>query len=164
MDSLIETFHIDIKLIIAQIINFGIVFLVLYYLILKPLLRIMKEREGKIQDGLKFSEQVERDVKEIQEKRSSILAEAKVKADMEIAEAKKIAEVKGAEILDKAQKQAQEIVMIAKVQGDDERQKIVDKSKQEVLHLAFAVATRVLGKKIGEKEDKELTQKFIKEI
>lgn len=164
MDSLIETFHIDIKLIIAQIINFGIVFLVLYYLILKPLLKIMKEREGKIQDGLKFSEQVERDVKEIQEKRAGILAEAKVKADMEIAEAKKIAEVKGAEILDKAQKQAQEIVMIARVRGDDERQKIVDKSKQEVLDLALAVATRVLGKKIGEKEDKELTQKFIKEI
>jgi F0F1-type ATP synthase membrane subunit b/b' len=39
-----------------------------------------------------------------------------------------------------------------------------EKSKQEVLDLAFAVATRVLSKKIGEKRDKELTQKFIKEI
>lgn len=164
MNSLIETFHIDAKLIIAQMINFGVVFLVLYYFVLKPLLRVMKERSEKIESGLKFSEQVEKDVKEIQEKRAGILAEAKEKADLEILEAKKIAEVKSREILDKAQKQAQDIIMVAKVDGDDERKRIIDRSKQEVLDLAFAVATRVMGKKITEKEDRELTQKFIKEL
>lgn len=164
MDSLIEVFHIDVKILIAQIINFGIVFAALYFLVLKPLLKMMKERSEKIEGGLKFSEQVEKDVKELQEKRGHILSEAQKKADAELENAKKMAEEKKKEILEEAQKKAQELSMVMRVQGEDERQKIVDRSKGDVLDLSFAIVAKVLGKKIGEKEDKEFTEKFIKNL
>lgn len=164
MDSIIGVFHLDIKLIIAQIINFGIVFAALYSLVLKPLLKMMKERSEKIEEGLKFSEQVEKDVKELQEKRGHILSEAQKKADAELEDAKKMAEEKKKEIIESAQQKAQEMAMAMRVQGEDERQKIVDRSKGDVLDLSFAVVAKVLGKKIGEKEDKEFTEKFIKNL
>ena len=52
MDSIISTFHIDWKIIIAQMINFGVVFVVLYIYALKPLGKLMKERGEKIEAGI----------------------------------------------------------------------------------------------------------------
>src|SRR3989338_1514465 len=57
MESIINTFHIDFKIIFAQIFNFGIVFVVLYIYALKPLNKLMKERSDKIvQEGKKEAE------------------------------------------------------------------------------------------------------------
>ena len=52
MDSFIETFHIDLKIIISQVINFVIVLFVLQYLALKPLKKLMSERTMRINKGL----------------------------------------------------------------------------------------------------------------
>lgn len=52
MESIISTFHIDWKIIIAQAINFGVVFVVLYIYALKPLSKLMKERGEKIEMGI----------------------------------------------------------------------------------------------------------------
>ena len=52
MDSIISTFHIDWKIIIAQAINFGVVFVVLYIFALKPLSKLMAERSEKIKKGI----------------------------------------------------------------------------------------------------------------
>src|SRR3990167_11379203 len=52
MDSIISTFHIDWKIIIAQAVNFGIVFVVLYLFALKPLSKLMAERAEKIARGI----------------------------------------------------------------------------------------------------------------
>lgn len=164
MDSLIEIFHIDWKLLIAQAVNFSVVFLALYFLILKPLFKTIKDRTEKIEKGLKDSEQFEKDLSELQEKRGHILSEAQKGADLEMENAKKMAEEKQKKIIEDANTKAQELAMMARAQGEVERQKIVDSSKREVLELAFAVAQNVLGKKVGEKEDKEFTKKFIKNI
>ena len=48
MDSIISTFHIDWKIIIAQAVNFAIVLAVLYFFALKPLNKLMAERAEKI--------------------------------------------------------------------------------------------------------------------
>jgi F-type H+-transporting ATPase subunit b len=52
MDSFIATFHIDWKIIIAQAINFIIILIILYLFALKPIRKVMDEREGKIRKGL----------------------------------------------------------------------------------------------------------------
>src|ERR1035437_937357 len=52
MDSIISTFHIDWKIIIAQMVNFAVVFVVLYIFALKPLSKLMAERAEKIKGGI----------------------------------------------------------------------------------------------------------------
>ena len=52
MESIISTFHIDWKIIIAQAFNFGVVFAVLYIYALKPIAKLMSERSGKIEAGI----------------------------------------------------------------------------------------------------------------
>jgi F0F1-type ATP synthase membrane subunit b/b' len=55
MDSIISTFHVDLKLLIAQVINFGIIFFVLYKFAFKPIAKIMQERTNTIEKKLKRS-------------------------------------------------------------------------------------------------------------
>src|SRR3989339_168099 len=52
MNEFIATFHIDWKLMIAQIINFALVFFVFYLLAAKPLGKLVKNRTEEIQMGL----------------------------------------------------------------------------------------------------------------
>ena len=48
MEELIKTFHIDIKLILAQLVNFGIVLFVLKRYAYGPVLKMMQERTDKM--------------------------------------------------------------------------------------------------------------------
>ena len=64
MDSIINTFHIDWKIIIAQAVNFGIVFVVLYIFALKPLNKLMAERAEKIKKGVEDKIKELKDVKD----------------------------------------------------------------------------------------------------
>lgn len=52
MEDFINTFHIDWKLMIAQVINFGLVFAALYFLAAKPLTKLIKDRTEEITTGL----------------------------------------------------------------------------------------------------------------
>src|SRR3990167_5120877 len=56
MQEFIATFHIDWKLMLAQIVNFGLVFLAFYLLAAKPLRKLLKEPEETISKGLSDSE------------------------------------------------------------------------------------------------------------
>ena len=91
MGSLIETFHIDVKLIIAQIINFAIVFSVLYWLAFKPLAKVMAERSGKIEKSLL-------DAKKIEEK----LSQAKEEFNKTVSTILKLIENKRSQLSQKA--------------------------------------------------------------
>ena len=56
MDELIKTFHIELNLLVAQIVNFSIVLFVLYRFAYAPILKTLNSRTGKIEKGLKDAE------------------------------------------------------------------------------------------------------------
>ena len=115
MEGLISTFHIDTKIILAQIINFGVVFGVLYVFALKPLGKLMRERRAEIEKGLtdaKSSEtalivakqKAEEELKKARTEANNILGEAKQKGDSLIAIAKQKAEEEAKKTIIQAQK------------------------------------------------------------
>ena len=164
MDSLIETFHIDAGLLLAQMANFAVVVMVLYFFVFKPLLRVMDERKKRIEDGLQFAKQAESDLKNAQSKGEQVVWEARRRADGEIENAKRLAEEKKKGILESAQVDAERTIATAKAMGESERKRIIGQSKNDILDLAFAAATAALGKKVGAAEDKKFTERLIKEL
>jgi F0F1-type ATP synthase membrane subunit b/b' len=80
MESIISTFHIDWKIIIAQAVNFGVVFVVLYIFALKPLSKLMAERSEKIGKGLTDAKTNEELLKQTSAKYDEMLANAKKEA------------------------------------------------------------------------------------
>ena len=81
MDALIETFHIDWKLMIAQIINFVLVFLAIYVLAAKPLRKVIEERSQEISLGLLNGEKNKEILENTKKEYDAVLNQAKIEAN-----------------------------------------------------------------------------------
>ena len=105
MESIISTFHIDWKIIIAQAINFAVVFVVLYIFALKPLSKLMAERSEKIAKGIDDAKTNEKLLSETREEYEAALVKARSEANKIFQDGKKEAEAKKALMLEEAKKE-----------------------------------------------------------
>ena len=65
MNQLLFQLGVDWKLFLSQAVNFGILLLVLTFFVYKPLIKIIKERNAKIKEGLDKAEEADVRLKEI---------------------------------------------------------------------------------------------------
>jgi len=161
MESLVEVFHIDIKLLIAQIINFGIVFSVLYFFALKPIMAVMQERTKKIEKSLEDAKAIDENLVKTKEDYSKILAEAKKEANTILEKANLQAEEKRKEALVKAKEEIGIIINQEKAKMQADKAETLKEIKKEVADLVVASLEKILEEKITDKKDQELIKKTI---
>jgi F-type H+-transporting ATPase subunit b len=144
MESLITTFHIDWKIIIAQAINFGIVFLVLYMFALKPLKKLMSERENKIAKGVDDAKNNAELIKKTKEEYDQVLAKAREEAHIMFQAGKKEAEAKKTEMLEGAKGEVEAMIASGKKLLETEKVKIVEEAKKEIVSLVVKATEKIL--------------------
>lgn len=164
MDSIISTFHIDWHIIIAQLVNFAVVFGVLYYFALKPLKKLMDERSATISGGLDNAKKQEELLKAQQEQYDATLAQARKEAQGIMSEVKKDAEAKRAQILATAGDESKAIFESGKKQLNEEKAKMLDEAKKELVNLVVSATGKVLGENVSEKIETTLVEKSIGKI
>lgn len=162
MQELINTFHIDLKILIAQMVNFAIVLLVLYKFAYKPILKTMNDRTSKIEKGLKDAEEVGKKLQETEEKEKEVLANAKREAQAIIETAEKTAMKNKEELLAEAKKKSEEIVANTQKQLEEEKKKMISEVKAEVASLVVAATGKIIDEKLDSQKDKEMIEKAIK--
>lgn len=162
MDSLIETFHIDAKILIAQIVNFAIVFSVLYFFALKPLMKVMAERTKKIEKGLADAKEMEKKLAITEDDYAAKMKEAKSEAAAIMEKANAQAEAKKAEMIAKAKDEIGAIINQEKAQMQTEKAKVLKEIKAELAELVGASLEKVLEAKLDDKKDGELIKRAIK--
>ena len=144
MDSLITTFHIDWKIIIAQAINFLIVFLVLYFFALKPLSKLMKEREKRIEGGVKDALTNKELLLATQKEYDTVLAKARIEANTIFQEGKTEAENNKKEIIVKAQAEVESMIASGKRALEAEKTKMVEEAKSDIVSLVVKATEKLL--------------------
>lgn len=162
MESLITTFHIDWKIIIAQAINFGIVFLVLYLFALKPLGKLMKERSENIEGGLNDAKINAELLKNTKKEYDTIVVNARTEANGIFQEGKKEAEAKKIEMLENAKKEVDNMISSGKKVLLSEKIKIVEEAKQEIVSLVIKATEKLLESESSEKFDENAINKIKK--
>lgn len=162
MDSLISTFQIDLKLLIAQAINFTIVFLVLYFFAFKPLSKVMQERTKKIEKSLSDAEQIEKKLALTEEQYKEEIAKARKEAAVILEKAYKEADEKKKEMIVKAKEEIGQIINQEKVKMQNEKAQTLKDIKKEVAELVALSLEKVLDKKIDHKDDLQMIKKIIK--
>ncbi|MCX6724301.1 MAG: ATP synthase F0 subunit B [Candidatus Staskawiczbacteria bacterium] len=65
MNEFISEFGIDWKLFLSQLVNFGIILIVLWFFVYKPVLKVLKDRNKKIKEGLDKADEADVRLKEI---------------------------------------------------------------------------------------------------
>ena len=163
MESIINTFHIDFKIIFAQIFNFGIVFVVLYIYALKPLNKLMKERSEKIAQGIDDAKSNAEVLKNTKAEYEKIVAKARNEADKIFQEGKKEAEIKKTSILEKTKDEVAIMIENGKKNLENEKIKMVGQATEEISSLSVKIAEKILGNKINESFD-EKTMKELNKI
>lgn len=136
MEQLISTFHIDIPLIVAQFLNFAVVFAVLYFFAIKPLLKVMNERSETIAEGLKNAELSEEKIAQAHKDSEEIIFAAKKDASLVVSAAHDTAKKESADIISSAQKERKEIVDTAQVeilQNKKEAERLFREESAEVV-------------------------------
>ena len=141
MSELIHQFGIDWRLLVAQAVNFSILFFVLYRFAYRPILKILSERKEKIKEGLAMREEAERKLGEASSDRESILKKAENEALSVVAKAEVVSRDRGEKIVAEASGKGEEIIREGKRRAEEERKILHEefsKDASELLRLAVA--------------------------
>lgn len=161
MESLIEIFHIDIKLLLAQAINFAIVFGVLYFFALKPLVKVMQERTKKIEKSMEDARLIDEKLNQTRSEYEVVIAKAKKEANEILEKAQAQAEERKKDMIAKAKDEIGQVINKEKAQMQIDKGNILKEIKQDVAELVAASMEKMLGEKMDEKKDKEIIKKII---
>lgn len=160
MEALISTFHIDWKLMIAQIINFVLVFLAIYLLAAKPLRKTIEERTKEITSGLENSKKNREILENTKKEYDNMILTARKEAEEIIKTTKEETENKKREMLDLASKEVNLLIENGKKSLEKEREMMMNSAKKEIVDLVILTTEKVLGEKI----DNKYADKVIKEL
>lgn len=157
MDSFISTFHIDWKILIAQVINFSIVLALLYFFALKPLKKVMSERSENISSGLNDAKINAELLLKTKKEYDTIISKARTEAHIIFQEGKNEAEEKKAEMLENAKKEVNNMIVNGKKVLESEKAKIIEEAKKEIVSLVVLSTEKLLESHPDEKsEDKAI--------
>lgn len=147
MESIIETFHIDWKIIIAQAVNFGIVFAVLYIFALKPLGKLMAERSERIAKGVTDAKENATVLEKTRAEYEDALLKAKAEADKIFTAGRKEAEEKKKEMLEVAKLEVAKTIESGRQTLEAEKIKMVNEARKEITGLAMLAAEKIIQEK-----------------
>jgi len=144
MEEIIHKFGIDGKLVVIQIINFTVLVGLLSYLLYKPLLKVLAEREEKIAQGVADAEAAAGARASAEDEKKAIVSSAHQEASEVGARAKVSAEEKAAEIIESAEEKANAVLRQAEARGEDIKAQAHKDSEAEITKLAVLAAEKVL--------------------
>ena len=163
MESIIETFHLDVKLLVAQIINFAVVLAVLYWLVFKPLLKTMEERSKKVAKSLVDAKKIEEQLALTQADYQKEIVQAKKEASLILEQARARADETKKEMIVRVKEEIGLMVNQQKAKLEQEKAVVLKEIRQDVAGLVIKTVEKVLNKKLDEKGDQELIKNLIKE-
>jgi F-type H+-transporting ATPase subunit b len=155
MQELIQTFGLDLELLFIQMVNFGLVLLVLWYFLYRPVMNMVDERQKKIEKGVNDAEKAKEERKNADEEKSSILAKANEEAERIVAEGKDHAGKQKESIVEDAQKKRDEILEQAQSRGEETKREFLRESQEEVARMSVLGAERILREKLDKEEAEE---------
>ena len=149
-----ESLGLDIKLLVAQMINFGLLLVILSKFLYKPVIKLLDERKKKIQESLENSKKIEERLIALEEKEKEILQQAQERADKETKELIRLAREERQKIIEesKAVAERESLRGIARIQAEEAqaslrvKKKITDELLKEVVQKLSAGNKKKGGK------------------
>ncbi len=143
-------------LLVAQLINFGLVVLLLSYLLYRPVLNALRARTQRIQESIENAEQVKQQLARAQQDYEAQIARARQEAAQIIAQANERAQVQAREVVANAQADAERIRTEAQQQAMQEREQLLRGLQSQLATLVTDTAGRVIGRQLatGDEQDR----------
>jgi len=152
----LEKLGINLGFFISQLVNFGLLAVLLYLLLYKPILNMLNQRKERIARSMADVEAARAAAAQAQLEYDRKIAEAQRKAQEIIAQAAQASEKVGAEIKAEAQREAELIRQRAREEAAAEREQILAEVQSEIASLAITATERILGQAMDEATQRKL--------
>ncbi|MCX6734853.1 MAG: F0F1 ATP synthase subunit B [Candidatus Peregrinibacteria bacterium] len=162
--EIISTLGIDPKLILAQVVNFLILFFVLKKLVYKPVVALLEKRRTMVEQSVLNSKKIEERLAALEDERKKILAEASSNAMAAMEQAKKDASEEHQKAMVTAKKEISALAERYRGQLKDEKDQMFDELKAEVATLIVNSCEKILRKEFGKEDQRRLETAIKNEI
>lgn len=162
--ALISALGIDWHVLTAQLINYGILFVALSVLLYKPVLKLLDERREKIAKSMEDAKKIDQKLKEIEKERESMMRDLDQKSSALLSEAKKQADSARAEMVAAAKHEAEGMLERGKKQLEDERRKMVSDLEKTVAKIGVDLAGKILQREFGPDDQKRIISSLEKDL
>lgn len=158
--EILGLFGVDWKLILAQLVNFAIVVAVLWWFAIKPLMKVMDQRNQEISTGLEDAKKSAEHLRNAEVEFKERLRQAKKEADEILQLAKQQAEKGQQATLEKTRQEVKHVILESKQRLANEKESMLAEAKQEIVQMVVLSLHKILSDNLG----KDIDQKYIERV
>lgn len=162
--ELLTKLGIDWKLLLAQIINFLVLLFVLHRFLYKPVIKMLEDREQKIEKSLKQTEEIEKNLFASEAEKMKIISEARNEAGKIILESKEMSEKIREDLANRAKLEAAAILEEGKKMLAQDKEAMFKELKSEVADIVKSAAEKLLREKLDSEKDRKLINSSLKDL
>lgn len=159
-----RTFGVNWPLFIAQVINFTLVAVLLYFFAYKRVLAMLEERRRRIAEGLANAEKIKAELARAEQQRQETLAQANAQATQLIEEARAAAARVQEQETQKAIATAEQIISKAREAAAADHARMLAELKREVGRLVVQTTAVVTGKVLTPEDQRRLAEETARQI
>ena len=158
-----ERLGIDVPMLVAQIINFVILFGILFLVAYKPLTKMFDERSKKIKESMEQTELIKKQAEHAEEEVKKQLDVARKEGQEVIARAMRTGEGFRREAQQQAKQEGEALVNRARLEIQRERDEAIGELRNEFADLTILAAEKVIDRSLDKKAHRELIDKVLEE-
>lgn len=160
--ELLQAFGIDYKILLAQLVNFAILFFVLYKVGYKPIFTFLEDRKRKIASGITMAEKAEAQLRAADAEKSAIIIDAKKEANTIITKAHELAEQGKEEKIKQAKDEIAAIIAKEREKIVAEKTQTLKEVKAEIADVMAVALEKITGERIDSEKDKAMIADMIR--
>lgn len=164
ISELLGTFGVDVRVIIAQALNFIVVGAILWFFAFKPVMSTLETRQHKIAEGLQFADDAKQQLAEAEMQKAEILRQANTESQQILLTARDKAKAFEEKMRAETSVQIEEMRKRAEAANEMERQKMISEVKNEIARLVVLTSARVLQTELNDDEKNRLNQAATREV
>ena len=155
---------INAGLLLSHTVNFVLVSVLLYFLMLGPMKNMIDARRTKIEKGLEDAAIAAQARRDAETEAQKYLVEQRSEAQKSAEESRQRAEESAATIRDEAKKEAETIRADARTDAESARDVELAGLRDQVVSIALALANRVIGDNLDAQKQKALVSDFFAKV
>jgi len=149
---------------IAQVVNFGLLLLLLRLFAYKPIMKMLDNRANKIKESLEAGERAKQEAVSAEKEVAKKIVEASAQGQQIVGQAVKTAEEVKRRATQDAKKEADAIIAKAQVEIDREKQESFAELRKDVAELAVLVAGKAIATTLDKETQRKLIDNTLKEV
>ena len=155
-------FQVNLFWVIIGALNFIVFFALIWSFALKPVSKILSDRQERIEQGLKDAEQARRDRESAEAERVATLGEARREANDILVRAQKVAQDSRDADIAATREELERLRVRAAAEIEAEKVRAIADVRAEVADLALLAAGKVVGETMSDERQRRLVEEFIR--